>query len=242
MSERPIIGIAANVMHHIVDILPGTKLAYTPTDFVDGVRQAGGVPVVLPVSAETDAAQYVGMIDGLVLAGGQDVDPLLFQEEPILQVGASFPERDLFEIALVREVLRQKKPIFAICRGIQLLNVAEGGSLYQDLQSQLPSTLKHLQETIAHYPAHSIRTVAGSLISELIGMQATVNTLHHQAIKTLAPSLRATAFSSDEVIEAVESTDPEQYILGVQWHPEIMLRQAHAQSQKLFQHFVAACR
>ena len=81
MSERPVIGIAANVMHHIVDILPGTKLAYTPTDFVDGVRQAGGVPVVLPVSAETDAAQYVGMIDGLVLAGGQDVDPLLFQEE-----------------------------------------------------------------------------------------------------------------------------------------------------------------
>lgn len=235
---KPIIGIAANIMLHPIEELKNTQVSYTPYDFVTGIAQAGGIPIVIPITDTQHVKTYVDTIDGLVLGGGQDISPLLYDEEPLPELNETMPLRDCFEIALIHEVLKQKKPIFGVCRGLQILNVAKGGTLYQDLTSQLHVSIKHIQDTLPHFIEHSITTTEHSIIRRLIGEKSFVNTLHHQAIKDLAPAFKATAFSPDGLIEAIESTDDTQYILAVQWHPEILLESQHPESIALFKEFV----
>lgn len=239
---KPIIGIAANVMLHPVEALKNTQVSYTPHDFVTGVCQSGGTPLILPVVDHEHIPTYVAQIDGLILGGGQDISPNLYGEEPHPQLQETLPLRDAFEIALIQEVIKQKKPIFGICRGLQILNVVEGGTLYQDISSQATISVKHTQDTLPQFVEHSITTVENSIARRLLGEKSSVNTLHHQAIKELAPSLRATAFSPDGLIEAIESHDDARFIFAVQWHPEILLQTKHQPSQNLFQAFVDACK
>ncbi|MBF0847622.1 gamma-glutamyl-gamma-aminobutyrate hydrolase family protein, partial [Streptococcus danieliae] len=133
-------------------------------------------------------------------------------------------------------------PIFGICRGMQVINIALGGSLYQDIEYVNTELIKHWQDTHPKYISHSVSTVKDSIINKLIGDNSTINSLHHQVIKKLGVNLKATAYSSDGLIEAVESIIPSQYILGVQWHPEILLQEKHEESQKLFKNFVMECK
>ncbi len=193
-------------------------------DYVAGVSEAGGVPVILPPIAEM-AGEMARGIDGLVLCGGSDLDPGYYGEEPLPELGPTIPERDAFEMAMVEHALRRGIPIFGICRGLQVLNVALGGTLYQDLPSQLhPDLIAHRQQMPKWQWTHEVKVDEGSRIAGIMGTDALrVNSYHHQAIKDLAGPLQAVARSSDGVIEAVEYRDlSERWILGVQWHAEAM--------------------
>ncbi|MBF0714811.1 gamma-glutamyl-gamma-aminobutyrate hydrolase family protein [Gemelliphila palaticanis] len=235
---KPIIGIATSEINDELDVLQNTKIAYTPIDTIKGIKEAGGLPFLLPVSDTQLAKLYAAKIDGLVLSGGHDVSPLFYGEEPTPELGATLPTRDEFEISLVQEMLALKKPIFAICRGLQIVNVATGGTLYQDINILEKNTIKHRQETNPKYASHSISTEENSIVRKILGEKTTVNTLHHQAVKTLGHNLKITAKSPDGFIEAVESSINEQYILALQWHPEILLQNNDIQSQNLFNNFV----
>lgn len=239
---QPIIGIVTNELHEEHEILWNTKIAYTPLDIINGVIKAGGLPLLIPITTPEYAKKYAQKIDGLILSGGQDVSPLLYGEEPIPQLKTTLPTRDNFEIAIIKEILKLQKPIFAICRGMQIINVAMGGTLHQDIDSIKKQSLKHLQETNPKYTSHSILTENESIVNKILGKKTTVNSLHHQAIKKLGLDLKITATSNDGFIEAIESTIKEQYILAVQWHPEILLQNNHQESQKLFNDFVNHCK
>ena len=212
-------------------------------DYVEGVAGAGGAPVVLPpVGDESAAEALIHGLDGLLLSGGSDLDPGYYGEEPVSELGVTLPERDAFEMALVGLALRRGMPVFGICRGMQVLNVALGGTLYQDLPSQWEQDLlKHRQATPKWQPTHEVRVSEGSYIAEVIGRESVkVNSYHHQGIRDLAEGLIVTGRSSDGVIEAVEAEDlSERWLLGVQWHAEAM-RGAGPQQESLFDAHVSA--
>jgi putative glutamine amidotransferase len=233
---KPLIGIAGNVLLNNAD-MNGLPITYTPQGFVNGVRQADAIPVVFPISDPIDAKDYLSKVDGLLLAGGQDVSPLLFGEEPSLKLGATNPARDAFEIALVKEAIHQAKPIFAVCRGLQLVNVAYGGTLYQDVSDYPDLAVQHVQLTHFETGAHTVDIEPDSTIGKIFGNQYVVNTYHHQAIKELAEPFRAVAWSKDGLIEAFEAKSPHQSIVAVQWHPELMIPY-DLMMQRLFTDFV----
>ena len=212
-------------------------------DYVEGVAGAGGAPVVLPPVGEESAAQaLIHSLDGLLLSGGSDLDPSYYGEEPVPELGVTLPERDAFEMALVGLALRRGMPVFGICRGMQVLNVALGGTLYQDLPSQWEQDpLKHRQDTPKWQPTHEVRVSEGSYIAGVMGREiAKVNSYHHQGIRDLAEGLVVTGRSSDGVIEAVEAEDlSERWLLGVQWHAEAM-RGSGPQQESLFEAHVSA--
>lgn len=233
---KPLIGIAGNILLNNVD-LNGLPITYTPQGFVTAVQQADAIPVVFPISDPAEAKDYLSKVDGLLLAGGQDVSPLLFGEEPSLKLGATNPARDAFEIALVKEAIHQSKPIFAVCRGLQLLNVAYGGTLYQDVSDYPDLAVQHIQLTHFETGAHTIAIDLDSTIGKIFGRQYVVNTYHHQAIKDLADPFKAVAWSKDGLIEAFEAKSPNQSIVAVQWHPELMIPY-DLMMQRLFTDFV----
>ena len=226
MSLAPVIGVTATLKQDIDPVADRPLGSYVRADldYVAGVLQAGGVPVILPPMAEA-AGEMARGIDGLLLCGGSDLDPNYYGEEHLPELGPTIPERDAFEMALVEHALGRGMPIFGICRGLQVLNVALGGTLYQDLPSQLhPDLIAHRQTTPKWQWTHEVKVDGGSRMAGVMGTQALrVNSYHHQAIKDLAAPLRAVARSSDGVIEAIEYRDlSERWILGVQWHAEAM--------------------
>ena len=243
----PIIGVTATLKQDMDSVAdrPLGQFVRSDLDYVAGVSQAGGVPVVLPPFADR-AAEMARSIDGLVLTGGSDLDPGYYGEEPADTLGPTIPERDAFEMALVEEVLGLGLPVFGICRGLQVLNVALGGTLYQDLPSQLDEAMiAHRQQTPKWQWTHEIEAGEGSAIAGIMGSRRLrVNSYHHQAIKDLAQPLAAVARSSaDGVIEAVESRDlSERWILGVQWHAEAMrdLSEVGPEHRNLFEAHVEA--
>ncbi|WP_127585181.1 gamma-glutamyl-gamma-aminobutyrate hydrolase family protein [Paenibacillus koleovorans] len=233
-SAKPLIGITPSSLD---------KQSVLQQDYAEWVSRSGGVPLMLPYSGGTteDAAQLAAVLDGLLLSGGADIDPIHFGEEPIQGLGNITPERDAAELALIREFVRLDKPVFGICRGIQVLNAALGGTLYQDIHSQCsPSPLKHSQKAVASYPTHHIAIEAGSRLATLAGgLGERVNSFHHQAVKEAAPGLLITARTADGIVEAVESPT-HRFVLGVQWHPEKM-EAGDRLSAALFGAFVDAC-
>jgi putative glutamine amidotransferase len=242
----PVIGVTATLRQDVDGVAqrPLGRFVRADFDYVEGVAAAGGVPVVLPPLVEPRAAEALldGM-DGLLLSGGSDLDPTYYGEEPVPELGVTIPERDAFEIALLEHALRRSIPIFGICRGMQVLNVALGGTLYQDLPSQMDHMvlLGHRQETPKWQPTHEVRVDEDSRIATIMGTaELKVNSYHHQAVKELASGLVAVASSPDGVIEAVESTEPsKRWMIGVQWHAEAM-RDAGPEHRKLFEAHVLA--
>jgi putative glutamine amidotransferase len=240
-----IIGITATLKEDIDEVAerPLGRFIRADLDYVEGVAGAGGAPVVLPPAGDERAAEAViRSLDGLLLSGGSDLDPGYYGEEPVPELGVTLPERDAFEMALVGMALRRGMPVFGICRGMQVLNVALGGTLYQDLPSQWEQDLlKHRQATPKWQPTHEVRVSEGSYIAEVIGRESVkVNSYHHQGIRELAEGLIVTGRSSDGVIEAVEAEDlSERWLLGVQWHAEAM-RGAGPQQESLFDAHVSA--
>lgn len=245
-SVAPLIGVTATLKEDLDTVAERPLGRYVRADFdyVDVVVEAGGVPIVLPPVAGSEAAETIaGSLDGLLLSGGSDLDPSYYGEAPIPELNVTVPERDAFEIELLKHVLRRGIPVFGICRGLQVLNVALGGTLYQDLSSQMDGIvlLGHRQETPKWEPKHEVEVDAGSQIAGIMGLrELKVNSYHHQAVKDLAPGLVTVAHSPDGVVEAAEYWDlSECWILGVQWHAEAM-RSTGAEHRNLFAAHVEA--
>ncbi|WP_279264212.1 gamma-glutamyl-gamma-aminobutyrate hydrolase family protein [Enterococcus faecalis] len=235
---KKIIGIAGNQLLQAAEVFHGNQVTYTPQGFVSAVQAAGGVPLVLPIGPKELAATYIQQIDKLLLAGGQDVAPEFYGQEPHIKLEETNRDRDEFELALIEEALKQNKPIFAVCRGMQLVNVALGGTLYQDLSMYPQWSVKHGQQpTQPIFATHRIDVEPDSQLSNIYGTTGQVNSYHHQALHTLGKDLRVTAWSSDGLAEAVESTNEQQPLLAVQCHPELMYAR-DAKSQALFNYFV----
>ena len=212
-------------------------------DYVHSVLQAGGIPLMTAFADESeDIEQLVTHIDGLLLTGGVDVDPGYYGEEPIPALDKVSPQRDRLEIALTLQAIRQNKPVFAICRGMQVLNVAMGGSLYQDIYAQCGSSLlQHRQKAPRTHLSHKVTATEGTLLHRIARQtEWKVNSFHHQAVKQIAPGFRISAVASDGVVEAIESSE-HPFVLGVQWHPEGTAA-VDAISKRLFEQFVEACR
>src|SRR5215204_6054329 len=185
-----------------------------------------GVPVTLPPSLSFRAAEALfDGLDGLLLSGGPDLDPGYYGEEPIPELGTTIPEWDALEMALLRLALKRGMPIFGICRGMQILNVALGGTLYQDVSSQFGAdVINHWQATPKCQYTHEVEVLDDSYLAEITDRQTVeVNSYHHQGIKGMAEDLTVAARSTEGVIEAIESRDfSEHWLVGVQWHPEGM--------------------
>jgi putative glutamine amidotransferase len=224
-----------------MDGLPGIKAGMTAAilthDYLVRVREAGGIPVMLPPIGELPA-EILDRVDGLLLSGGEDIDPERYFAPPSPKLGTVDPLRDALELSLAAEAVRRGMPVLAICRGLQVLNVALGGTLIQDLPSECPSDTQHRQEAPSTEGTHPVSLSPGTRLAGIAGTaQLVVNSFHHQAAKDVAPNLQAVAHAADGVIEAVEGR--EGFVLGVQWHPEIQ----HGEfSLKLFGAFVEACR
>lgn len=208
--------------------------------YVRAIEAAGGLPLLLPpLGTAALVARCATVIDGLLLAGGPDIDPVHFGEEP-RGTGTISPLRDHFELSLLAAVLRLGKPVLAICRGVQVLNVAGGGDLYQDILSQCPEALKHMQQAPAWYPTHRVNLAPGSFLARLYGSPSLrVNSFHHQAIRRVAPGYQVAAQAEDGLVEAIEASGPA-FVVGVQWHPERMWESDERQA-RLFRAFVGAC-
>ena len=183
---------------------------------------AGGLAFALPTERPEEAVAYVANLDGLLFSGGKDIDPSHYGEEPIKGIGSFDPERDEWELALFKAAAAKGLPIFGICRGHQLVNIALGGSLFQDLANQCSEAKLHNPED---FPVdklfHRISIAGESLVHKIFGDSGTrVNSFHHQAVKKLGTGLKVSATALDGVVEAFESTNPTHFILGVQFHPE----------------------
>lgn len=224
---KPIIALTADTLIDNSAIINQHDADMAPSATKEAILAAGGIPIVLPYSLttqidESQVEQLVSLFDGLILPGGPDVDPTLFGEEPIPQIGRTAYRKDAFEIALIKKTREKKKPIFAICRGIQIYNVACGGNLYQDLATQYSDYgIRHAQVAPGNFPTHHVQINQNSRLAQLIGTQSYVNSRHHQAVKQVASGLRVVAQATDGVIEALES-EKDNLFLGVQWHPENM--------------------
>ena len=209
--------------------------------YMEGVAAAGGLPVMLPLedgNAELD--QLCGLCDGFLLTGGHDVDPEFYGAERLPACGATSPERDRMEAGLLRRAMAADKPVLGICRGLQFINAALGGTLWQDLPSQHPSEIIHRQTAPYDAPSHEVRLLPGSPLEALLGRESLgVNSYHHQAIRDLAAPLEAMAMSPDGLIEAIRHPG-QRFLWGVQWHPEFAWRSDPA-AAAIFRAFVESC-
>lgn len=231
--RRPLVAITA------------TSRREAPTDperlrlnaaYVDAIVRAGGIPVVTPPVAAEFAAALADRVDALLLTGGEDVAPSLFGAEPHPALGRVTPARDVWEIALVHAARQRRMATLGVCRGIQTLNVALGGTLIQDIPSALPDALVHEQPQPRDERTHVATVTPGSRLESLVGAEARVNSMHHQSIADLAPGFTVSAVAPDGVIEAVEWTADAWWCLGVQWHPE----ELDGADAKLFAALIAA--
>jgi len=242
LTRRPVIGIPCSAY-------PDSW--YTPTNgnaisYLRAIEAAGGVPALIHLTRDAEVLDaHYRRCDGLLLAGGEDVDPAYYGAVPHPKLGQPNPFQDEIEIALTRRAAAEGKPILGICRGVQLLNVALGGTLYQDIPAELPGALDHAESItrrdMAHL-AHPIDLEANSWLADRLDAGTLiVNTLHHQALRDVAPGLRVVGRATDGVIEAVEGVGPH-FVLGVQCHPEELWEHADPRWARVFAGFVeTAC-
>jgi putative glutamine amidotransferase len=220
-----------------------TDRFYLSRYYSEAVEAAGGIPVHLSLIPRPDYIRAaMSDLDGVLLPGSDsDIDPARYGAEPHPHLGSVHPIKDETDLLVLDEIEKRRLPLFAICFGLQALNVSRGGTLIQDIASQLPQAIKHQQGAPRDRPSHKVELRNPSLLAEVAGNdQALVNSHHHQAIETVGKDLTATAWTSDGLIEAVEDSRPERFAIGVQWHPELGWEKDPL-SQALFARFIAAC-
>ncbi len=235
MTSKPRIAVACNRDPASPGAVPVAGVLET---YADALIEGGSVPFLLP--ATDDAAllsDYLDMADGLFMPGGIDVDPLVFGEGPDANIGRLDPGLDRFQIALIRLARTRGTPILGVCRGVQVMNVAFGGTLFQHLGNR-EATFNHRQTMHGRWPSHKARAVPGSLIERVFGRDFAVNSFHHQAAARVAPGFAVTALSPDGVVEALEARNGP-FCVGVQWHPERMIHSL-PETLKIFKVFAAA--
>jgi putative glutamine amidotransferase len=238
MSRPPLIGVTTSIT-----IGTHPERAYVNSAYLNAVQRAGGIPVALPPQlSATSLAELARTVDGLLLTGGGDIDPARFGERrhPTLYDVSS--ARDTVEIDAVKAMIERGRPVLAVCRGIQVLNVALGGTLYQDVGSDPGTQVAHSQSEPRDQVTHKVRVTPGSLLARTLGVEEIeVNSMHHQAVKAPGPGLVAVAWAPDELVEGVELADPARFVVGVQWHPEELV--GHSEPAcRLFAGLVSAAR
>ncbi|HEU5314930.1 MAG TPA: gamma-glutamyl-gamma-aminobutyrate hydrolase family protein [Chloroflexota bacterium] len=241
MSVVPLIGITG----HVTETAAGRKVVAANEPYVTAVRLAGGFPVLLPpVYDRAQIDEALAHVDGVLLTGGKDVDPAHYGETILNSHVAPEPERDAYELPLAVAAYQRAAPLLGICRGMQVINVALGGSLWQDLPAQVPTALPHYQKVARDEMTHQVEVEQDSLVGDLTvrgnGRLLPANSFHHQAARSIAPSLVAVAHAPDGVVEAVEAPDRD-YLIGVQWHPE-HLAATHDPHRRIFEGLVEAAR
>ena len=217
--------------------------AYVNSAYIRAVQDAGGVPVLLPPPLDGEArAALWSLLDGVVLTGGGDVDPARFGQAPHPTVYEVAAERDGLELDLTRHALEARLPLLAICRGIQVLNVALGGTLEQDIPSGVAGALRHAQAEPRPQPTHRVKVEDGTRLARILGAsELEVNSFHHQAVARMGEGLRAVAWSPDGVVEGAEMDESCGFVIAVQWHPEDLA--AHdGTARNLFRALVDAAR
>ncbi|MEN6566756.1 MAG: gamma-glutamyl-gamma-aminobutyrate hydrolase family protein [Veillonellales bacterium] len=232
----PIIGISAGSI--IAEGGAGSEKLSVNEAYIKAICQTGGVPVILPtVSVKKTIEAQAGLLDGLLLSGGGDIHPLFYGEEPDTRLGFCDLRRDEYELALIQAAAGRHKPIFGICRGIQVLNVAFGGTLYQDISRIPGSCLQHTQQARRDTLFHTVIVEKATGLFDIVATESfRVNSFHHQAVKDPAPGFIVSGRTRDGVIEAIEQSGQE-FVLGVQWHPEMLL-QVRPEMRELFRRFV----
>lgn len=230
---KPIIGILAEVDNDLV-----TKIW---NYYVSAIEKSGGLPVIIPyVRNDATLDSYVDMCDGFLFSGGVDVDPMHYGEEKKPTCEEVEPYRDELELKIFKKIIATKKPVLAICRGAQLVNVALGGTLYQDIPSEVDTSIIHRQLEGKCEPSHNVRIIEGTPLFDLIGdMTMAANSFHHQALKALGNGLKVMATTDDGIAEAVY-LDSERYLRAYQWHPERLYDKIE-QNRLIFDDFIKAC-
>ncbi len=236
MRTKPLIGVTVNIAKE------NSRLSIAGT-YMEGLFACGAFPVLLPITGDDDLWRQAALeLDGFLFSGGVDIDARFFGEETLQCCGEVSPARDKMELDLLKAVLPSKKPVFGICRGVQLMNIGLGGTIYQDINAQggQPIPMQHRQNAPEHLPSHDVYIEEGSLLHRIVKTtRLPVNSLHHQAVKDCAPGLCAVAKASTGLIEALEKKD-HPFFLGVQWHPEMMWPY-NTQAKAILQSFVDAC-
>jgi putative glutamine amidotransferase len=231
---KPIIGLALSNRVK-------SKKAYSVinNDYIKAVQKAGGTPILIPFSDNIENIKvYIDKIQGIIFTGGEDISPLFYNEEPRKEVQCIIEERDKFELELFKEVYTKNIPILGICRGLQLINIALGGNLYQDINFQIPNSYGHApRQTLRSNLYHSVKIEKSSRLFDIFKTEdLKVNSFHHQSVKKLGENLKISAVSNDNIVEGIESTN-DKFLLAVQWHPENLIEN-HPEFLKLFQTFI----
>ena len=238
---RPIIGITPDYSDGVWkdSRSPGEPTYFLRARYVEAIKDLGGVPFLLPITNDPKLqADLLNRIDGLLITGsGPDLDPRLYGERPTARFKIMSDERAGFELGLAKRALKRNQPVLGICGGLQLLNVAMGGSLVQDIASQVRGALAHRQETVATRTSHRVQIVRGTRLHRIFHADVLkVNSSHHQSPKAVAPGWVVNAVSPDGVIEGLESPR-HRFAIGVQWHPEFLYPR-DAASRRLFKSFL----
>ncbi|WP_288981017.1 gamma-glutamyl-gamma-aminobutyrate hydrolase family protein [uncultured Parvimonas sp.] len=235
---KPVIGISGSILINKGNAFSGYRRSYVNQDYVEAVLRAGAIPFIIPFNEDLEATrEMVEKVDGIILSGGHDVNPYYYGEDPMLKIGELFPERDVFDMELYKTAIELKKPIFGICRGYQIINVINGGTLYQDLSYADFVKIKHDQVDNPTQATHFVELEEGTFLKNILGEKYKVNSFHHQILKDVAPGFKVVAKSSDGVIESIEKITEDSFVIGVQWHPE-MLSASNEKSQEIFNEFV----
>lgn len=234
---KPVIGISGSVIIDDGGIFPGYHRSYVNDDYIDSVVQNGGIPFIIPFNQDAEVIQaQMENVQGLILSGGHDVDPHNYGEEPEQKLGNIWPERDKFDMLLLKLAEKKHIPVLGICRGAQIINVAHGGTLYQDLSYRPEKTLKHSQGQTPTLVTHTVKTTPDSKIAELLETDSLqTNSFHHQLLKDIAPDFKVSARCVDGVVEGIENKDAS--VIGVQWHPEMLHRVSKVQNN-LFKYVI----
>jgi len=222
--KTPVVGITA-----FCDCEHNKKYTKIRCSYINAVYRAGGTPIIIPpFDSNKQLKEYINLVDALVLSGGEDIDPASYGEDNVIELENINPDRDKWEISLFMEAYKAEIPILGICRGMQLINVSLGGSLYQDLEHQLNCEFRHLpldskRRENLEYVNHKVNIIKDSRLNKILSSDhLDVNSHHHQAIKEVAESLNISAKSECGIIEAVENKG-EAFLMGVQWHPEDLI-------------------
>lgn len=239
MGYRPKVGLTMRLELE-------TRRFYLGRDYSEALEAAGAIPVHLPLIPEPDYIEHaVGGLDGILLPGSDtDIDPACFGEDPHPKLGRVIPEKDRTDLLVLEQAEMKRIPVLAICYGMQALNVSRGGSLIQDIESQIENCSKHQQGTPLDRNSHRIKIAENGILTSIAGGEGVpevkVNSHHHQAIRAVGKDLTATAWANDGIIECIEDSRDGRFVLGVQWHPELSWR-SDVISKAIFERFVAAC-
>lgn len=246
--NKPVIGLTCNFdtrdtvgMSSCMGIA-GQDWDFVTGDYVYALEKAGAIPVILPRMKDMKTlAPFLDTLDGVLVSGGHDVDPRSYNTRISGKCGRIVPERDEMDLFITHYAYDHKKPLLGICRGIQIMDAAFGGTLYQDLESEGPYMHHFMDNSPRQCPVHKNTLEAGSLLAKIYGKtEIQVNSYHHQAVKTVGPAVTVTAHSEDGVIEGIEVEGGHPFTVGVQWHPEMMYDSE--EQAKIFKAFVEACK